>query len=344
MHLEPGEEHLLIKDTVARVLRDAEDASAQGGPPLESPVWSGLAEMGIPGWLLPEGCGGMGGGGAEIIQLSRQLGQAICATPICESVMGAGHILGEAGSATQIDRWGAGLTEGTLHISLAAGAGPSGVRASYQGGQWVLKGTARHARWIDRAGAVLLIAKDGESSRCFVIDKETLPEPRTRQLADLSRMGDIGLDGFAVPPDCLIEADERIVRTALDRVRIGYAAHLSGLCDRVFDDARDYAGERRQFSVPIASFQAIRHHLARMFVSCELVQSYVLRAGLSGFGREEDGITASGDCLKYAGRKALKIAQTGVQIFGGMGITDELPVGRAHRQILSLAAAHVPDL
>lgn len=343
MLLTPTEEQVLIKDTVARLLRDNTDSALQGSPAVSADIWAGLAEIGIPAWLLPERGGGMGGGNREIIQLSRQLGYALCVTPISESIFGAGYILGEVGSDAQIKHWGEGLLAGTHHIALAATDAPWGPSATFRGGEWLLAGHIRYVRWLDMADAVLLVARDGPEFRALVIARDMLPAPELRQLTDLSVIGSVCLDGVAVPSASLIDADSSVIVAAIDRTRLGYAAHLAGLCDRVFEDARDYAAERRQFKVPIASFQVIQHYLARMFVNCELVQSRVLRSGLPGFGQDEDGPGGPEACLKYVGRKALQIAQSGTQIFGGMGITDELPVGRAHRQILALKATHLPS-
>jgi Acyl-CoA dehydrogenase, C-terminal domain len=121
------------------------------------------------------------------------------------------------------------------------------------------------------------------------------------------------------------------------RSRIACAAEILGACEAMLEDAVTYAGTRRQFGAPLASFQAVAHSLA--WASTELHQ---LRA-LLAVCLNEDPLRAPDHTLaaatkSLAGTVSQRVAQTCLQVAGGMGFTWEYSHNALHRRVLALDA------
>src|SRR3546814_7964478 len=99
----------------------------------------------------------------------------------------------------------------------------------------------------------------------------------------------------------------------------------------------DYVRQRHQFGKPIASFQVVQHRCARMYTWLEQSRSLLLKAALA---EEEARVRAVTAARAYIGDAALKLAEEAVQLHGGMGVTDELAIGRGLRRVLLLSRLH----
>ncbi len=98
----------------------------------------------------------------------------------------------------------------------------------------------------------------------------------------------------------------------------------------------EYAATRRQFGAAIGTFQAVQHKLARMFVALEQARSLTIKAAATG--REDAGFVRAARAAKaYTAEAAQLLAEEAVQLHGGIGVTDELPVGRGLRRVMLLA-------
>jgi len=109
---------------------------------------------------------------------------------------------------------------------------------------------------------------------------------------------------------------------------------MVGAMGTLLDLTVDYAQQRRQFGKPIGSFQVIQHRCARLYTLLEQSRSMLLRAALVADGERPAAVTAA---KAYVCDAALKLAEDAVQFHGGMGVTDELAVGRGLRRVLLLS-------
>ncbi|MHB8491549.1 MAG: acyl-CoA dehydrogenase family protein, partial [Solirubrobacteraceae bacterium] len=196
-------------------------------------LWSELVGLGWPGIVVSEQYGGQGLGAVELAVLVEELGYACAATPFLSTAAVAAAIEA-SGSDAQRSRWLPGLAAG----ELTAGFGSWELAADAQGAAVVMV--------MDGEEAVLV-----ESPSC--VDVVTI-DP-TRRFASVSGEGDPLGAGCA------------------QRVRSALAAEVVGVCQRALDMTLEYVKERKQFGVPVGSFQAVGHRCAEMLLATEGARS-----------------------------------------------------------------------
>lgn len=265
-------------------------AGEREGSPVDRVVWKELGDLGVLGVLAPERAGGSGLGAVEAAVALEQLAAHLAPVPVLWSVLAAPLVEGVAPG----DRLVGGVED-----------------RSADGEPLVIE----HAGDLD----ALLVLR---SSGVYLVDGHHLPDPQPLVPFDpLTPVG--GLD--ALPPgeqigDAAEGARLRLLGTALS------AAMLLGLADRALDVARDHAQERRQFGVPIGSFQAVKHILADMYVRTAQARSatYAAAAVIDDPAVGDQARTVAGAKL-LAGEAAVANAGAAVQVLGGMGFTWAMP-------------------
>ncbi len=308
---------LLAKECPPEVVRaawpDGPDAhgarkgeGARATPERLDRVWTALAEMGVLGVAVPEAAGGLGLTPLDWVLLAEESGYAGLPQPFVETALVVAPLLAAAG-----DPHGAlaGLVEGHRF----AGALPLG---------------ARIVAWGDRVTYLVQIdhrpdAVDGGPWRACRVDAGVTigPEGR-RDLADVVDAGRRSVQLGAWKASGALGTSEDAA-AAFDRGALGTAAQLVGLGRRMVDLTVGYVQERRQFGVPIGSFQAVKHHLADAALRLEFAAPAVHAAAWSlatGAGTAERDVSMAkalaSDAARLAGRKAL-------QCHGAIGYTTE---------------------
>jgi alkylation response protein AidB-like acyl-CoA dehydrogenase len=269
-------------------------------------VWSALAEMGVLGVAVPEAAGGLGMGPVDWVLVAEETGHAAVPHPFVETALVTAPLLAEVGDpegalgellsgerqagvlplgATTV-AWGDRITH-LLKLDWHPGAS--------DGGPWV-------ARRID---AGVTMGPDGRRDLADAIDPG-------RHLVELGAWRSVAGIG-----------DTTAVEAAFDRGALGTAAQLVGLSRRMLDLTVAYVAERRQFGVPIGSFQAVKHHLADAALRLELTApavhgaAWALATGSDTAGRDVSMAKAlASDTARLVGRKAL-------QCHGAIGYTTE---------------------
>ncbi|MBS1892057.1 MAG: acyl-CoA/acyl-ACP dehydrogenase, partial [Actinobacteria bacterium] len=239
---------LLSHECKPAVVRDAWEGGA--GAPRVAAAWEKLAEMGVLGAALPEEAGGLGLGACDLVPLLEEAGRVALPLPIVETAFVAAPLLAAAGDTDAVER----IVAGELLVACA------------------LDG-ADQVPWAGDAGLVLVAERQGGPvSRLTAAELAPAPSiDGARQLGVLT--GDIAGEALgASDEDCL---------AAWQRGALGAAAQLIGLSRALLAMAVAYAEERRQFGVPIGTFQAVKHHLADSLLGIEFAAPAVLRAAWS---------------------------------------------------------------
>ena len=219
-------------------------------------------------------------------------------------------------------RWAAPAMAGEAVLALALGA------VTIRNG--ALHGRCEFVRWAADADVVVVLVDGAAYLVPAGLPGLTITPAR---IADGSTVAALDFDGclgeiISLPPG---EVD-----ACLALVQLGYTAEMVGAMALLYDQTVDYARQRQQFGTAIATFQVVQHKLARMFVSLEQARSILLKAGVSP--REAPGFVPGVLAAKaYVADAAQRLAEEAVQLHGGMGVTDELPVGRALRRVLVLS-------
>jgi len=322
MDLRASDEQVLLRDMVRRFLADTGPATDAGKGPLPPADWRAMAELGVLTVALPDDAGGMGGGPQDAAIVAEELGRAVAITPFTEAILGAADLVARHGTADHVARWATPAVEGALHLALAEG------QVSDRDG--MLSGHCTLVRWGAEADVFVILSE----AQAWVVAGDATGLDRTpSRLADGSIAATLTLSGC--PATALAVTADNIAR-AVAMVQLGYVAEMVGMMATLIDVTVDYARQRRQFGTPIGTFQVVQHKLARLFVKLEQSRSLLMKASATpreapGFVRNVTGAKA------YVAEAAQHVAEEAVHLHGGMGVTDELVVGRALRRIMILA-------
>jgi alkylation response protein AidB-like acyl-CoA dehydrogenase len=257
-------------------------------------LWTALAENGVLGVALPEDVGGLGLGACDLVPLLVETGRVALPLPIVETAFVAGPLLGDSGDPGNL---------------LADVAGGGLVVACELGGT----GLVPYAEHAD-----LLLLRDGDAIRAIERGAATLEVAPSidgaRGLARVVRFAGAGT---------LVTRDPALVADACDRGALGTAAQLIGLGRTLLELTTAYVKERRQFGVPVGSFQAIKHHLANALLQLEFAAPAVLRAAHSlDVGAPERRRDVS-MAKALASDAAMAVAALALQCHGAIAYTVE---------------------
>jgi alkylation response protein AidB-like acyl-CoA dehydrogenase len=316
-----------------RALRDAGDTL--GHAPA---LWQRFAEMGYSGILVPEAHGGLGLGHAEIGIVMEEIGRHLSASPLLATGVVAVSAIRHGGSAAQQAAWLPALAAGERTAALAVDEHPKhrpddiATSAVREGAGWRLDGGKTFVVDGHAADLLLVAARtaDGETA-LFALERGT-PGPSVERVAmvDARPTARLTLSALRLPAEALlgsVSGGSVALSAALDAGRAAVAAELLGIGSEVFERTLAYLKERRQFDRLIGEFQALQHRMAVLYGELELARSAVLGAQRA---LDADPLAASAavSLAKAAAGKAATLAvQEGVQLHGGMGMTDAFDLG-----------------
>ena len=326
--------------SVQRRLRD-ERAPLGFAPAL----WQQVVDLGWPAAVFPEEYDGLGVGYAGLGAVFEAMGRTLAALPLLSSVVLCGELLLAAGSEAQRQRWLPGLVNGQQRLALALDEQgrhhperiKTRARRNAQGNGWVLDGE----KWfvIDGLGASWLIVvarvldAQGTEEGIGLFMVEAAQAGVTLQptlLADSRNHARLTLTNVEVSDDLRLPTANdaaQALDAALDRARICLAAEGLGLLREAFERTNAYLKERVQFDVPIGSFQALQHRMARLYSELEMLQSCV-RAALSAIDTQDAELALLASLAKArASDLCEKLMNEAVQLHGGIGVTDEFDLG-----------------
>jgi butyryl-CoA dehydrogenase len=222
-----------------------------------------------------------------------------------------------------------------------AGSDPSSMRtrAERVDGGWKISGQKMWISLGNVAEVALVFAQTDPSQHhrgiaCFLVPTSTAgfstQEIHGKLGLRASDTASIALDEVEIPEDALLgEVGEgfKVAMTALDSGRYSVAAGCVGICEGCVQASVDYAKDRQQFGVPIASFQLVQEMIAEMVVERDAARLLVRRAGL--LKDQGKPSTAETSIAKlYATEAAVDCANLAIQVHGGSGYVDDYPVER----------------
>jgi acyl-CoA dehydrogenase len=315
-----------------RKLRDSTDP--QGYSP---ELWRAFAEQGYSAVLVPEAHGGMGLGVAEAGLIAEQIGHTLAPTPFLSSAVLSAWLLKTAGTARQQETWLPRIAEAKGIVALAVDERsrhrPSQLdtQAVREGNTWRIDGSKLLVLDGHVAQALIVAARSADGVVLLLVpfDAQGLTIERT-VMVDAHNAARVTLKGVKVGEDALIgtaQSGAQLLEQVLDVGRAVAAAELLGLADEVFDRTTTYLKERKQFDRLIGEFQALQHRAAELFCDLELTRA-IVRQALQAV--DEGGPEVALRVAQAKGRASLtanRAVQEGVQMHGGIGMTDELDMG-----------------
>jgi acyl-CoA dehydrogenase len=329
------------KSPIARVreLRDTNDPIG-----FSRPLWKEMAELGWVGIAFPESVGGAGLGFAELAVVMEELGRTLAPEPFLSTVLLAGQALLLSGDSAQASAWLPRVCKGDAVLALAQQEAKSRydlaaveTRAEKSGAGWRIHGEKIQVLDGHVADAFVVAARTAGGPReakgitLFLVPKGAAGLTVTRQSRlDGRNAALLRFDGVAVGADAAVgavDAGLEMLAGAVDRATVGLCAEMLGGMQQAFAMTLDHLKNRIQFGVPIGSFQALKHRAANVFIEIELAKSAVMAAARAVDGAEPD--LAKLVCLAKARCSDAYVltANEGVQMFGGVGMTDEYDIG-----------------
>ncbi len=362
MNFEYSEEQQQLADSIGKYLAN-EYSFEKRKSILTSPTglsdaaWTAFAELGLTSIALPEADGGFGGGALDLMAAMEACGEALVVEPLLDNIALGGRLVSRAGSAEQRQAMLPGLMAGSLKLAFAGlepgdryALTPSRTHARADGDGWVIDGekcVVVGASSADRLIVSALTDPAGGVS-LFVVDRladgVTLNPSRS---VDGLRVADVRLAGVKLAGAALLGplgAAMPLIEEAVDFATALLCADAIGAMKSANDATLEYMKTRKQFGVPIASFQVLQHRMVEMYIVCEQARSMAILAAAkvdAGGDAVERSIAVSMAKVKIADA-ARQISQESVQLHGGMGMTEELKVSHTFRR-LTMAAQRFGD-
>jgi alkylation response protein AidB-like acyl-CoA dehydrogenase len=311
--------------------------------------WAAFADMGWLALPVPEDAGGLGGSDVDIALLTEELGRGLSSLPYIDSAVLASSVIAASPETAQREQLLGAIASGEAIVALAH-MEPDGrsefdtpvhTRATETAQGWQLSGTKARVVHGGPATHWLVTSRTDDAGKdgfaVFVVARDASGvQVSTYELVDGSRGADLQLE--ATPATLLIR--DRVeaanaLEEALDRAIVALAAQTVGSMEAVMLTTADYLKQRTQFGQTLSKFQALQHRMSEMFLETDQARSMLMSA-LAGL--------ASGDPVYRAqaasGAKALItqaayfVTGQGIQLHGGMGITDELGVSHHYKSAL----------
>ncbi|WP_284124457.1 acyl-CoA dehydrogenase family protein [Parerythrobacter aestuarii] len=291
------------------------------GQKTDTGAWSAMGEMGWTGIVVPEEFGGTDFGWMSLGLVVEELGKTLTASPLVASSLAASAIV-LGGSQAQKEKYLPRLASGELVGTLAFDEGPrhEGAKASASVAGGKLSGSKSFVQEADSAGLFVVSAADG----VYLVEKGDGVSLSNRELTDRRDHAEVTFDGAAA--EKLANGGDDLAEAILDRARILTSAEMLGMAQAVFDTTLDYLKQRVQFNQVLASFQSLQHRMADLYADLELMRSAVE----AGFQALDTGFRIpEAACLaKSRANEVLHVmSRQGIQLHGGIGMTDEYDVG-----------------
>ncbi len=319
-----------------RRLRDTKDKDG-----FSRELWRGMKDMGWTGILVDEAHGGSDFGHVGMALVCEEMGRTLAASPFLSTAVMAATAIRRGGSEEQKKKWLPAISEAKAIIALAVDEGrkhapeKTALKAELAGNAFKLNGDKTFVVDGHIADQIIVAARsegepgDRNGISLFLVDAKAPGISIERVIGVDSRNSARIKFENVTAVDALGEAGKgfALLEHALNAGRAGVSAELLGVAGESFDRTVAYLKERKQFGKPIGAFQALQHRAAHLFGEIELLRSLVLAACVA-LDKSPDSAGAAVSAAKYKACEVGKLAVSeAVQMFGGMGMTDEVDIG-----------------
>jgi alkylation response protein AidB-like acyl-CoA dehydrogenase len=342
MPLSLNDDQAMLRDTardfmaeegaVAKQLRKYRDMGCKDG--FGHALWKQFGELGFTGILVDEADGGMGLGHVEAGIVLEEIGRNLTPSPFLVTAVAVVEAL--RGTALR-ERWLPGILAGETVAALAVDEGPKhrpeaiAMSAERSGNGFRLSGAKQFVVQGASADFTVVAARAEEGLTLFAVEKDSdrLGVEGVR-LADGSIGARMTFDGVEVDADSVIGevgSGEAVLGRVLNAARAGASSEMVGVASGAMAMTVDYLRQRKQFGRLIGEFQALQHRAAHLYSEIEIARAAALKAQqLLDEESDEAGLMVSVAKAK-AGRVSTLAVQEGVQMHGGIGMTDEYDIG-----------------
>lgn len=356
-----NEEQQLLKDSAEKfILQDYDFAKREtilaGAAGYDPEVWRQIAELGWLGLPFTEEDGGYGGTSVETMILMEAIGKGLMVEPYVPTIILAGKLVSRCGSMAQKESILPRMIAGEIKLAFAHGEAQSRFNladietvATPNGDDFVLKGhkaVVLHGGCADKfviSARTKGETRDQNGITLFIVDAATAGlSVRDYPTIDGLRACELALEDVVVGHDSVLgEIDGAFpeIELALDHGIAAICAEAVGAMDALCDATLEYLKSRSQFGTNIGSFQALQHRMVDMYMELEQSRSmsYMASLKLTSNDVKERRLALSAAKVQI-GRGGRFVGQQSVQLHGGMGMTDELPVSHYFKRLTMIDA------
>lgn len=356
MNFEHTEDRRMLADTLDRFVAgqcpmETRNAIAYGSDGMSGALWGQFAELGAIGALFPEADGGFGGAGFDIAVVFEALGRGLVVEPFLGALL-VGRALGAVGTPVQKERI-ASLMDGSTVAALAHDEPGShyelarvATQAVRSGQGWVLSGAK--AVVVQGGAAQLLLvsartagAVDSEDGISLFLVPADAPGVQRRGYGRIDGGGaaDISFTNVELGPDALLGTEGQGLATlelAVGWGVLALCAEALGAMEVAKKDTLEYLQTRKQFGVPIGSFQALQHRMADLLLEVEQARSAVINAAAAMDGERLARELALSAAKFTIGRIGALVSEESIQMHGGIGMTWELPLSHYAKRLVMI--------
>ncbi|MFM0594697.1 acyl-CoA dehydrogenase family protein [Paraburkholderia dilworthii] len=374
MNFQHTEDRRMLADSLNRFVSeqygfDTRDRIARSAQGFSSELWGRFAELGVIGALFDEANGGFGGGGFDMAVVFECLGRGLVVEPFLDTLM-VGQALARSGNDTQRALL-EGLIDGSRIVALAHGEpdghyelarvgtralregaadsdgdGDGDADVDADGGSWQLNGSKAVVQHGEHAGLFLVSARthgaddSEEGISLFLVPRDTAGvSVRGYRKIDGGRAAEVTFDRVMLDADALLGTAGVGFATLEYAVGCGVlalCAEAVGAMDVAKDHTLEYLRTRKQFGVPIGSFQALQHRMADLLLEIEQARSAVINAA-AALGAQRTTRERALSAAKYSiGRIGAMVAEECIQLHGGIGMTWELPLAHYAKRLVMI--------
>jgi alkylation response protein AidB-like acyl-CoA dehydrogenase len=356
MNFQHTEDRRMLADTLNRFVSEqyafaTRDRIALSDEGYSSELWGRFAELGIIGALFDEADGGFGGGGFDIAVVFESLGRGLVVEPFLDTLI-VGRAIARSGNEAQKTALGE-LIDGSRIVALAHGEPDSHyelsrvtTRAERSGSTWQLNGAKAVVQHGEHAALFLVSARtsgedDSDAGITLFLVPRDAPGVSVRgyRKIDGGRAAEVTFDNVTLSDDALLGTPDAGFATLEYAIGCGVLALCSeavGAMDVAKDYTLEYLRTRKQFGVPIGSFQALQHRMADLLLEIEQARSAVINAA-AALGAERKVRERALSAAKYSiGRIGALVAEECIQLHGGIGMTWELPLAHYAKRLVMI--------
>jgi alkylation response protein AidB-like acyl-CoA dehydrogenase len=341
---------LADEGNIAKQLRHFRDINCKDG--FGHALWTQMAELGLTGILVGEADGGLGMGHVEAGIVLEEIGRNLTPSPFLTSSVMAATALGGA-SADLKGRYLPGMIAGESVFAVAIDEGPKhrperiATRAVRSGNGFKLSGTKAFVVQGGSADMLVVAARtagddaDHDGITLFAVPRDSAGMSLdVVRLVDSAQAAHIKLDNVQLDADAVIgevDGGRELLNRVLNAGRIGAAAESVGVAAGAFAMTTTYLKQRKQFGQLIGEFQALQHRASHLYSELEIARAVVIKAQqLLDAGSEKAELMVSVAKAKV-GKVASLAVKEGVQMHGGIGMTDEYDIGLYMKRDRALA-------
>jgi alkylation response protein AidB-like acyl-CoA dehydrogenase len=297
---------------------------------------------------LPEATGGAGGGMTELAIVMAGGGRHMVLEPLLGTIVLGASAIQQAGTAAQGEKLLAQIAAGRLLLAFCHTEPGAGYARDYvhavarrSGSDFIIDGEKTFALGAHAADTLVVSARIGSEKGpvgLFLVPRTAIGVRLNVAPALDGRLGaTVSLTASKILADAKLGDGDQdmlgVIDRLIDRGAIAVCAEACGAMETVTQATVEYLKTRQQFGQPLSKFQVLQHRLVDMSVSCEEARAVVHAALQALDDNAPQAQRAVWAAKVQTARSARFIGGQGIQLHGGMGMTDELAIGHYYKRL-----------